>query len=708
MSEPSLTIDPALLTEFIDESLDMLASVDSLFVQLEQAPDNLDIIQAIFRPVHSIKGNSAFFGFTKVKTLAHESESLLDMLRKKTLAVSETLISVLLKSVDELKAMLDRARLSGPEVVDQAAYEALVEEVRNAATTKVVEADDLWCDAFSRLEALRKALAPDAAQLITELDAAMMCLRKLHPGVQLETGNANIAAEGLPEPMALIMKKIGEPFGDSLPVEESEAVGAALRQLPGLVAGNELAQAILADMLDSYQVFVDSVGFDSLLRELLLEKARELIAIQPWPVVKKELEPAPAQAEEPSKPKPEAAAQHPVETTAKTMRVSEAHIDKFLSFVGELVVVGDMFSHLERQLANKLHDSYLVNDFRRINETFTVLSHDLQRSIMSIRKVAVGTLLSRAPRIIRDVATVAGKEIAATVEGGHIEVDKSLIDILDAPLTHMVRNAADHGIEMPEARQQHGKPREGHIQIIAEESSTNITLIVRDDGAGINLEALKKKAESMGLVRADQPLSENDIVNLLFSSGVSTAQKVTDVSGRGVGMDVVMRMVDQAGGQISVSTKAGEGSVFQVQLPKSVTTQIMDGFVVIVDNQCYVLAMNRIRETVKIEHNDITVITGRGRCIQRHGMILPVLDMREELGLPHRDMESAYELMVTAEAQRRQFALVVDGVRGVQQIVVRTLEGMSSGAESITGGALLGDGSVALIIDVDKLSPLLA
>jgi two-component system chemotaxis sensor kinase CheA len=193
-------------------------------------------------------------------------------------------------------------------------------------------------------------------------------------------------------------------------------------------------------------------------------------------------------------------------------------------------------------------------------------------------------------------------------------------------------------------------------------------------------------------------------VSLLFSSGVSTAKEVTDVSGRGVGMDVVKRAIEEAGGLVSVSTESGKGSVFTVRLPKSVTTQILDGFIVEADSQCYVLPMNRIRETVKVQPKEVTTVTGKGKCIRRHGDILPVVDLREALRLP-RTNGGDYSLMVTAEAHNRVFAIVVDGVRGVQQIVVRPLEGLEDSVAMLSGGALLGDGSVALIIDADALSP---
>lgn len=709
MSDPSLNIDPALLAEFIDESTDMLESVDELFVALEEQPGNLDLIQAIFRPVHSVKGNSAFFGFSKVKALAHEAETLLDMLRKGTLPVTGGLISVLLQAIDELKAMFARARQGGPEVADAAAFEALLEEVRAGAAGQALAPGESAEKAAQLIQALRDALPAEPADWRARCEEALGALKPLLPA---EQSKPEKPAPGGGQPLDDLLAILAQPIDGQLAAEEAARVDALIGELAKTAGEQQPAMSLTAELRDSYDTFISTVGFDDLLREILEAKAIELLdhraqvdqAASPQVSESEKdvppAQPAPGPGGAPPAPVAAAKGQEP----AKTMRVSEAHIDNFLSFVGELVVVGDMLGHLQRQLSDGVTNAKHVANFRRINETFTTLSLDLQRSIMSIRRVPVGNLLARAPRIVRDVAKNSGKDMHVNVEGGDVEVDKSLIDLLDAPLTHMVRNAADHGIEPPEVREAAGKPRQGTVCVRVEETGADLVLEVVDDGAGINREALRTKAESLKLVRPGEPLTEEALVSLLFSSGVSTAKKVTDVSGRGVGMDVVKRAIEEAGGVINVQTEEGKGSIFAVRLPKSVTTQILDGFIVEAAGQCFVLPMNRIRETVKVQPEEITTVTGKGQCIKRHGVILPVVDLREVLRLSKRN-GAEYSLMVTAEAHRRNFAIVVDGVRGVQQIVVRSLEGLENGMELLTGGALLGDGSVALIIDPDVLSP---
>jgi two-component system chemotaxis sensor kinase CheA len=494
-----------------------------------------------------------------------------------------------------------------------------------------------------------------------------------------------------------------------MPEDQANQVGGALATLETDAATGP-AKALIADTLDTYQTFMDTVGFDDLLREMLLEKVNEMAALGPEAFGA--TAPA-AEAEQPATPGPsESAPQEAPEGAApaadhkhpdKTMRVSESHIDTFLAFVGEMLVVGDMFHHLQRRVDDELNGSDISASFRRTNETFANLSNDLQRSIMSIRRVAVRSLLQKVPRMVRDIASHSGKDIAVHVSGDDVEVDKSLIDLLDAPLTHMVRNAADHGIEPPEARKAAGKPVQGTVRVEVTETADMVVVSVSDDGAGLNLEAIRAKAESLELVKPGQELREQDIVNLLFSSGVSTAAAVTDVSGRGVGMDVVRRMIEEAGGRITVSTEAGSGSVFAVHVPKSVTTQIMSGFLVRTGGQVFVLSLDRVRETTKVEKHELESVTGKGRVVKLHGNILPVVSFGESMAINHINGARDFEVLVTVEAFKKEFALSVDDVIGVQQVVRRAIDGLETHTPAITGGALLGDGSVALIVDVEKM-----
>lgn len=699
--DTELNVDAGLRTEFIDESLEMLSGIENLFVTLEQDPENLDTVQAIFRPIHSIKGNSSFFDFPNVKTLSHEMENVLDLVRKKNLRVTPELIGAELAGVDLLKDMLERGRAGDEEVRDRSAFEALVDRVKQVGAQELtVEA--LGRTVIDRLMGVREACVAAAPETSGILDTLLDELRQLCSSSE---------ASGVPEPagsapQALIRlnELLHMPIDDTMPDELAREAGDCLSSLRALAASdNDRAQ--VDELLDNYSTFMGALGFDGLLQEMLRDGLAKIHfeVSEPAETLPEDSAAPTGSMEESGAPldKPATSAR---EDVAKTMRVSEQHVDTFLSYVGELLVVRDMFNHLETRLAGQPRQQQLRSDFRRINETFAVLSDELQKSIMSIRRVAVGTIMRRVPRLVRDVASMGGKEINVNLEGESIEVDKSLIDLLEAPLTHMVRNAADHGIESPDARQAAGKPREGSIVVSVVEMPNNLTLTIRDDGAGLDYEKIQKKAVELGIATEGQPLSEEEVIDFLFQSGVSTAAEVTDVSGRGVGMDVVKRMVEEAGGSIRVSSQAGAGTTFEVSMPKSVTTQIVSGFLVESGQQRFVFPMTKVLETTRLDFENVLTVSERGRCFKHHDHVIPLISMHRLLELQPVDGNSRdFELVVTLASRLGNFGVSVDQVVGVQQVVLRQIEGLACRSESIAGGALMGDGSVALIIDVDRL-----
>ena len=592
-----------ILFEFLDESLESLSKMDALLVTLESKPDDLGLINSIFRPIHTINGKSAFFGLMKVKKLTHETETVLDMVRKGVLPVSKPLVELLLKVVDEIKAMFARIRNRQAEVENEEAFNKLCEEVTAASVAKPSMPPSLW------------------AELITKLD---------HIAIRLKGADKTI-------------------------VQDLESIISALRKPARPAAAPEA------------------------------------------PAVERPSQPVPAEA------KPAAGAAAPAEarTEAKTMRISEQHIDDFLAFVGELIVVGEMFKNLELQMTARQHAMELAQAFRVANETFGTLSLKLQRSIMAIRKIPVRALLQKVPRLARDAAAKDGKDIRVVLEGESVEIDKSLIDLLDGPLTHIVRNAADHGIEKKERRVAAGKNPQGTIRVAVSETESHIVLAVEDDGGGIDLGAVRAKAEAMNLISSDQVLSPEEIINLTFMAGVSSAREVTDISGRGVGLDVVKQTIETAGGAVLFGNRTdGPGTRCCIQLPKSVTTEIMQGFIVTLNRQSYILPLERVLETVRVETKDITQVAGRGQCLLRHNRVVPLFSLAKLLGIPH---PASNGLVVLIAFGKKKAALAVDAVVGVQQVVLKDIAGINTRQTFFDGGALMGDGRVALILNTDKL-----
>ncbi len=708
MSDTQINLDDGLLREFLDESIEALHSLDELFVRLEADPTDLDNVNTIFRPVHSIKGNSAFFGLIKVKSLAHELETLLDMVRKETLQVSPALIDILLQGMDQLKAMLASVHAGQPEIDDHDHFDTLLQNVKNAGTATSSD-EQIWTRVLQSIQNLLEN-TPDEIQQITEqLKSLGNDLKTICPHNQ----SAESADQNLPQPVNTILSILTGEIEDKLDNESAQSIGEALREIADLVADHPEATDLTQSTLDSYNTFMDALGFDALLGEIILENLNKIIGLNPFKQsapdesARTPDKPEPQTSETPNQPQqktPDASQAAPQNDASKTMRIAESQIDMFLEFVGELLVVNDMYAYLEQCLADNTDVLKILSDFRRANQTFGTLSNNLQTSIMSIRKVPVRALLQKVPRLVRDIASASGKSITVNIEGETTEVDKSLIDMLDAPLTHMVRNAADHGIEMPDQRAAAGKPETGTINVTVEELDNFIEMTIQDDGAGLNYDAIAAKAEKIGLVKPGQKLTKADVIEFLFKSGVSTADQITDISGRGVGMDVVKRMIDDAGGAVDVKSKAGKGATFTVALPKSVTTQIMEGYLVAAGQHRYVLPMNKVCETANIPNNKFKTVVGKGKCVVKQDKILPSTSLRTILNLGP-ELEKEEHIVVTVNSNKSQTAMIVDDVLGVQKVVLRQIDGLETSGELIVGGALMGDGSIALILNPDNLTP---
>ncbi|HAI13924.1 MAG TPA: hypothetical protein DCM28_19630 [Phycisphaerales bacterium] len=712
---PTINIDDSLVQEFIDESLDMLSSLDSRFIELEEQPGELSIIEAIFRPVHSIKGNSGFFGFVQVKHLAHELETLLDLMRKGKLHVCSDVINILLDGMDALRLMLSRVKQGQNELEDgDTSAQLIIDRAKVAAN-----GDDPmvhWQQIIKILDKISPMLGEQDGDLTDSFGELTQLLTKLNPA-KSETGSNGGGLQILLEMVQSLKQK----------PDDEQLISTFQNQLHQSHTDTEdrEAQEVLDELLETLDVFAGTIGLDELALAVLEEKLNTINANAiPMPEQEEQSQQVPSSdgqsqnqaadeqqanssTETPDKPSA-AKSTKPAKSheSTKTMRVSEAYIDNFLEYVGELIVVGDMYSNVYNQMILSQVERKLITTLKRTNETFNSLSHQLQESIMSIRCVPVGTLLQKVPRLVRDVARISGKDISVSVTGDTVEMDKSLVDLLDAPLVHMVRNAADHGIENPQARKEAGKPEQGHIQVDIIESDSRIMLSIADDGGGIRLDKIKAKAESLGLIAPGTDLDEQALINCLFASGVSTAEQITDVSGRGVGMDVVKRMIDDAGGSISIQTKLGEGTTFSVELPKSVTTQIMSAYLLEVEGQKYALPLNCIQETVCIDPATVKSVMQSGELTYHNGSAFPLVELKEILGLPSSPQtgeDDDRQILVLVRNETATVAVKIDDVLGIQQIVLCKIDGMEEGNELIKGGAQMGDGTIVLILNPDIL-----
>ncbi|MGD2095728.1 MAG: ATP-binding protein, partial [Phycisphaerales bacterium] len=520
------------------------------------------------------------------------------------------------------------------------------------------------------------------------------------------------ADSSVPEPLQGIKKILERPCEEGLDKADAKIVLENLAALKEHTT-NPQALEVIKNALDEYhRTSGNSDTGNSLQVELLQEKIEALTSFNDWKASSESVPSEPVEA----KAAPAAQKAQPAEEARKTMRVTEDSIDKFLNYVGELIAVGEMYSHLQKIISESDLDTTIGTDFRRVNDIFSDLSDNLQKSIMEVRRVTVRTILQKIPRMVRDTATPCGKQVKVELIGEDIEVDKRLIETLDAPLTHMVRNAVDHGIEAPDVRQASGKPPAGTIKVAVIETADDVSLSIKDDGKGLNIEAIKAKAVSLGLLDDGQELSQEQIIDMIFTSGVSTAEKVTDVSGRGVGMDVVKRNITEANGKITIDTETGKGTEFKITLPKTVSTQIITGFLVKLDNNRYVIPMDKVLEVFRPELKHVSSVTGRGECVLRHDKLLPVVKLADifnnyatSTSLVDSQMQSCSEngeiegIMVAATAGKKSMALYVDDVIAVQKVVLKELDAPELDSQIYSAAAVMGDGTVAMVLDIDHL-----
>ncbi len=697
-------VDDDLLFGFLDESRELLGEVDAALVELESNPTDQDIINAIFRPVHSIKGNAPFFGYTKLRNLAHELETILAQVRDGTRRVDKSLTTLLLEGIDEIRAILDRASNNQPELIDEQKFNQLLQKVVDFQSDTAGDQKEAWSKVKKLMATLSEYISSGEEEAVTSYRELKELLEVLAPSGEEED------VEAYPAPLKklrdVVVAGIEKPEDESL----VELVEKSLVEIEEAAQGQD-AESLASKLQEDVGPFIVSIGFDQLLLETVDKAIADFMELKnPFgeePVAESAEASSSETVSEPeqetSKQKTGKESESRRQESHKSMRVSEEHIDTFLSYVGELFIFGEMLSYLERRVTGTLGSNEIEFEFHRLIESFSILSHNLKKSLMSVRKVAVKSTLQKAPRLVRDIASARGKDIQVHIEGEDVEVDKSLIELIDAPLTHMVRNAADHGIETPEKRVENGKSEAGNISISVREEDKFIVLTVTDDGAGLNYDAIRGKAESLNIIRPGEKLSKDQLVDLLFQAGVSTAEKVTDVSGRGVGMDVVKKAIEQNGGSIQVESTAGNGTTFQVHLMKSVTTDIVEGFVFRVEDRFFVLPIDRVREVFSCDPVDIFSATGSDRYVCRNDKILPIVPAYSILSLDaERKDKCDAQHVLTVKACKRDMALLVDEVVAVQQVVHKGISHLSVDGDVFTGGALIGDGQIALILDADK------
>lgn len=672
---------------YLEESFEGLDVMEAGLLELPPGEPDNEKINEIFRAAHSIKGGSGTFGFTEIIDFTHVLETLLDEMRDGRRQVTQEANDVMLQAVDVLRDMM--TRLQNHETIDEeraAEVQAELERIlgTNADGSSAEPAQVVASEPVATQEA---GQATWKIELIPETELLQTGNEPIRIFRELETLgslNAIVDDSSLPDideldPENLYLKWTLELSGDNIQEDDIREVfewidgdGAEIKYHKPMasVAASESASVVV-------------------------ESAVQQEAVPAAPAPKAEAAPAAAPAV-----KKATAAKAVAPKQDSSIRVDLSKIDQMVNLVGELVITQSMLSQFGEQAEQGGDNTEWID---KLKEGLTHLerhTRDLQESVMNIRMLPVSFAFNRMPRIVHDVSQKLGKSIELVMEGEGTELDKTMLEALTDPLVHIVRNSIDHGIEAPDVREAAGKPGTGTVKMAAFHQGGNILIQITDDGAGINADKVYQKAVEKGVIEEGQHLSEQEIVDLIFHPGFSTADVVSDISGRGVGMDVVRRNIRGLGGSVEVKTELGKGSVFTIRLP--LTLAILDGQLAKVGSETYVFPLVSIVESIQVDKSLVKGIAGQTELYKLRDNYIPVIRLHEKLGVEdaRTDLESG--LLVVVEDNGERAGIFVDDLLGQQQVVIKSLESNYMKVNSIAGATILGDGTVSLILDISE------
>ncbi|MEG8038413.1 chemotaxis protein CheA [Sphingomonas sp. LR60] len=707
---------------FFQECEEGLAGMESAFAALRDQQYDGETINGIFRAVHSIKGGAGAFGHERLQAYTHQYETLLDLLRSESLALTPALVDLIVAAFDMLADHVAAARDGGDAPDDAAMLARLIAAASGEAApapepvtieavtdTAPIGIGDDFDDLMAMLDDVGGPAAAPPAEDNDEEATPGWLLTFRPPANGLDNGG---------EPLLLLREllRMGAQVlscdADTLP--PLATLDPELSYLAWRIA---VPAAVAEDDIRGVFEFTDGCA-------LTLEKVASLppaapptvvVAAAPEPVAAPPVAPAPAPAPIAAAPAPTptpaptpvavapaaapaprpvaAAPAAPPTPVAQTIRVDLDKLDRLVNLVGELVITQAM-------LAQRLSE----NDMAGISELTDLdhLTRELQESTMAIRAQPMKTVFSRVPRIIRELEGETGKRVRLDIEGEMTEVDKTVVERIGEPLTHLIRNAVDHGLETTEERIKAGKPETGVVTLSAAHHSGRIVITVADDGRGIDRTRVRAKAVERGIILPDAVLSDEEVDNLIFAPGFSTAATVSNISGRGVGMDVVRKNVQALGGRIGIHSRFGSGSSFSLSLP--LTLAVVDGMIVTVGDQTFVIPLSHIVESLRPSDRSVTAIGINGAVLDVRGSYVPIYPVAEQLGIGSGERDPEKAVLIVVEGDQGQAALLVDSIQDQRQVVVKSLEANYQAIDGLAGATILGDGRVALIIDVDALT----
>ncbi len=697
------TFNPA--ETFLNEAWELLNSIEDIVLDLENRPDDTECINNLFRAMHTIKGSGAMFGFDTVSAFAHEVENVFDMVREGILKVSKHLIGLTLQAKDFIREIVEIKELSASE-----------EEKK----TNILSELKAYCDEHATLPQVPESDMPSQSDMGVDSQA-------VPPPVEQDQRDVTYRIRFTPSEKILIEGTDPSELIEELKTLGTHSIVAHVQKIPELdelnpdycyiywdillttrkdinlikdififLDDNSKVQIDIIDQGETDEIDYKKLGYilvdkgdlsvEEMKTVLTKQKMFGEILLESGLTDQDKIESALVEQQHVRKVRKERVEK----SAASSLRVSSAKVDKLVDLVGELVTAQARLV----QIGNMIDDSELVS----LSEDMERLIWELRDNTMEMRMIPFGSTFGRFKRLVRDLSSSLRKQVELETIGGETELDKTVIEKLGDPLTHIIRNCIDHGIETPEERIQKGKDPVGRIELEAYHSGANVIIQITDDGAGLDTEKIEKKALEKGVISRDKKLSHKEVCALIFEPGFSTAKEVTDVSGRGVGMDVVKKNIDLLRGLIEVDSRTGMGTTIKLKIP--LTLAIIDGLLVSIDTDKYVLPLSSVEECIEIKHSDVSNANGR-QFVNLRGELIPYINLREMFQISTNIPELEQVVITNFDDERVGF--VVDNVIGGHQTVIKSLGAVYKNIEGISGATILGDGTIALILDVLKI-----
>ncbi len=679
---------PDELAVFIEEAEEQLQLLDQDILILEKEGPNSDLLQEVFRAAHTLKGSSGAIGHERMASLTHAMEGILDSLRKGKLETTTALIDLLLQSLDALRVLkeevvtLEHSGLD-PSSLVQSLKRFLednlspdgehqpVGEVRPVAVEPHVLSQSEDVDGHTYV-----------IVVYVDKDCAFPAVRCLQ--VHMALAEAGEVTESIPSRADIEVEKVGfELRLTYVTAESSQGVRDLIMAIPDIAAVRIENTKVEGDVVTE----CDAFSFDG--PPQIVQEHDQVRGNAESAIAKdRNLQEGRANAKNVN--------------ASKTVRIDIERLDALMNLVGELVIDCTRLVQLSSRLQARYEGDEIAQGLGETSQHIQRITDELQDRIMGARMFPVSSVFNRFPRMIRDLAQRAGKKVEFVMEGEETELDRSVIEEIGDPLIHLLRNAVDHGIDSPDERRACGKPEVGLIRLSACHRESRIVLVVEDDGKGIDPERIRRAATEKGLLSPDAAarLSDREAVELIFAPGFSTAKQVSDVSGRGVGMDIVRTNIHKLNGSVSIESSPGRGTKFILELP--LTLAIMDALLVSLGGNTFAIPLASVTETLRVQQSEVFAVN-RGKVIQLRGRVLPLLPLGKALGLGRRggDMDEAYVVVVGSDND--QVGILVDSLVGEQQVVIKSLGNYIGDIRGLSGATILGDGQVALIVDVPAL-----